>query len=745
MALHRLTHLSALIIAGVLASLVLVFGMQAAPLAAPRVPFANLALNGDFESGALTPWAANNAAASLALVTDTVHGGQYAVRVDNTSTGSYGAQEGDASNVITATAGRTYQWSAWIYVMTGTNPLNTARMRVAWYTDYAAGQLSTSDSVTVTIAQQGTWTQVTGQATAPATSAVARLRLVVASTTGGSTASAIFDDVTFEELASTDTPTPTETDTPAPTSTDTPVPTSTDTPVPTNTNTATPTRTNTATPTNTNTPMPTNTNTATPTGTCAPWEWQAGPTVTPARYYFQGALAADGKFYVAGGHTANTTVVSRTEVFDPATNVWTTLAGMQVPVGQAALASDGTKLYVAGGFTGGSGTTTAVTTTVQIYDIGTDTWSLGPALEIRTEAAAGAVLNDKFYVIGGDDYTNGYTSTLVLDLGTMLWSHAAPLPVVLTNANATVVNGSIYLFGGMVNATTAAQTLYRYDPGPNTWTQLASVTGVTTIGNYTGISGYGPGRLLAAGGGNTAFTPARLTFVYDIAADTWSAGPQLLQAHMGHPQAQLPDGRVLVVSGLLTAGAGTTTSTELLPPLGASCATPTPTSTPTPSPTPRRIFLPLVRHSEIQPTATPTPTRTPTPTFTPTVTATPACLDPYEPNNSFAEAWPQPPTAPPLSLNLHAQFCPGETNDYYRFRLDAPGSIHVLLSDIPVGQGADYGVYMYDSNQAYVYGAYVPHAAQQEFTFGAGQAGTYYIQVHVYANPSEQPYHLQVP
>ena len=57
------------------------------------------------------------------------------------------------------------------------------------------------------------------------------------------------------------------------------------------------------------------------------------------------------------------------------------------------------------------------------------------------EAAAGAVVNGKFYVMGGDDFTNGVNTNYIYDIATNTWSTgarcrtAAPTPMVRPRAD----------------------------------------------------------------------------------------------------------------------------------------------------------------------------------------------------------------------------------------------------------------------------------------------------------------------
>jgi hypothetical protein len=322
------------------------------------------------------------------------------------------------------------------------------------------------------------------------------------------------------------------------------------------------------TPTRTNTPggvtnTPTRTNTP---GACNP-TWVAGPSITPGRHLFQGALGTDQKFYIVGGQTtaSTATAVPNVEAFDPASNTWTQRAPMQVGVGQVSVGGANGKIFAAGGFIGGS----VVTSTLQIYDIATNTWSFGPSLPGIEEAGAGVVLGNFFYVIGGDDFNAVVATVYRLDLTTMTWSTRAPLPAGRSNTSATAAGGFIYVFGGVIGTTfTADDHLLRYDPAANTWTDLGSA-GTGGRGNYGTITPFGAGRLLVTDGGNTGFVPVATTHIYDIASNTWSPGPSMATARLGQAWGQLADGRIIEAGGL---GAGTPqpilASTEILPSCG---------------------------------------------------------------------------------------------------------------------------------------------------------------------------------
>jgi N-acetylneuraminic acid mutarotase len=364
--------------------------------------------------------------------------------------------------------------------------------------------------------------------------------------------------------------------------------------------------------------VPAGSPTPTPSGSCSPTTWQPGPDQPPARYAFQAALGTDNMLYVAGGQTAETvpTLYDQVSRYNYTTNTWSNVAPLPVPLGQGSIGAWNGKIYVAGGFIGG----TNVTNALRIYDIATNTWTSGANMPTNpgVEAAAGAVVNGKFYVMGGDDFTNGLNTNFIYDIATNTWSTGAPLPDSRTNTSGTAYGGLIYVYGGVIlPAFTTTDTLLRYDPVANSWTNLGSA-GTAGLGNYGGISPWGTGLLLIADGADSMGNSTTSTRIFQICCNGFSPGPPMIGNRAGHAQGTLPDGRVLVADGFNTASTVVST-VELLtiPPCSSPTATPTATASPTP------VLSPTATHTPPTPTVTATATHTPTSTPTATVTGTP--------------------------------------------------------------------------------------------------------------------------
>jgi N-acetylneuraminic acid mutarotase len=246
--------------------------------------------------------------------------------------------------------------------------------------------------------------------------------------------------------------------------------------------------------------------------------WQGKAALDPPRRLLA-AAAEGGKIYTFGGcgspcfepplHTS-TEEETKVQVYDPATDEWTTKRPMPTILFGAAAAAPGNGLiYTVGGYLSGN--------VLQKYDPAADSWRLGPpmptarygaaavalggkiyvvggsgpsaALEVYDPAAdtwkslasmryprvflAAAVLDGKIYAVGGSpDCCGGAVSAAVeiYDPQTGSWHDGAPLPEPRQVSAAAAVNGRIYVFGGFVPGSGVRADTYEYDPEPGAWT-----------------------------------------------------------------------------------------------------------------------------------------------------------------------------------------------------------------------------------------------------------------------------------
>ncbi len=150
---------------------------------------------------------------------------------------------------------------------------------------------------------------------------------------------------------------------------------------------------------------------------------------------------------------------------------WTEVANYPIVIESAAICTDGTFAYGAGGT---NGTTGLPSTGFYQYDPNTDSWTTLASLPqaIRDARAVYAANTNSVYVFGGIDI-NGLVSNIlqVYDVSAGTWSSGANMPAerffpATAYYDAT---GLIYVAGGLDGSFLETSTTWIYDPVANTW------------------------------------------------------------------------------------------------------------------------------------------------------------------------------------------------------------------------------------------------------------------------------------
>ena len=379
-----------------------------------------------------------------------------------------------------------------------------------------------------------------------------------------------------------------------------------------------------------------------PSPTCTPRPWQFVANM-PADV-FGASGASDGTYFYAAGGSSFTqggtlAIVNR---YDPVADTWTPMAPMPQTeaVATAVYYPPTNKIYVFGGTDANTGVVYNIN---QIYDIASNTWSVGaPMPDVRFLAAGGYIsATGKIYVISG--YNTGLVqsaqaNTWEYDPVTDSWADltdSAPFPHPAGGFAYGVINDKLYVAGGRDANLEVINLTWEYDPVANTYTRRADepgsfqnnapgsavANGVLWVfggGNpFTGVGGSDFARpsTWVSSDGNKAVLPAGVLNgvrgqavptianngrYYDPASDTWTASPNMLAARL-FPSGGAIGHRLLIAAGGSNGG-GISVATVQKETIctEAPSPTPTPTVTPRPTPTPR-------------PRPTPPPRRTPVP------------------------------------------------------------------------------------------------------------------------------------
>lgn len=257
------------------------------------------------------------------------------------------------------------------------------------------------------------------------------------------------------------------------------------------------------------------------------------------------SVVANGELFVFGGYDVTTPDYQPTdaaEVFNPNSNTWSRIAPMPAPETHMGVATDGTYIYIAGGYTYDPVTTyqTFATTNVFQYDIANNTWANYVPLPSARGAGAMVYLDGELHFMDGVAVNrSGQTEHWVLNPSDAnpQWTDATSVPETSNHTAAVVLNGKIVIVGGQTTSDDSDTTanVFEYDPNTGQWTSLASMP--YRASHF--VAGVIDNEIILMGGTTTADIPLSSVIVYDPSTDMWSY------------QTSLPDGRLAAVGGVI--------------------------------------------------------------------------------------------------------------------------------------------------------------------------------------------------
>lgn len=239
-----------------------------------------------------------------------------------------------------------------------------------------------------------------------------------------------------------------------------------------------------------------------------------------------------GRIYVAGGLSpdvaaAQQNISARVLAYDPGSDTWTDAPALPEPRHHGYLVSDGSHLYLFGGFVAANGGRWSASRDVlrlgadgwhriapmpepqcetvavarnglvhlaggrqpagtknadwqdqgdvgvhQVFDLASGDWHAGEALPTPRNSGAGVLLGDAWHVIGGRTVAGGNLPTHeVFDFDSGEWQMRAPLPQAAGGIAAASLDGRIFVFGGEYFGATSGvyADVWEYDPSRDAW------------------------------------------------------------------------------------------------------------------------------------------------------------------------------------------------------------------------------------------------------------------------------------
>lgn len=252
----------------------------------------------------------------------------------------------------------------------------------------------------------------------------------------------------------------------------------------------------------------------------------------PTRRHYAAAVVYDNKLYIIGGLLINSdpnstygAVTGLVEIYDPATNTWTT--GVAMPTARMGLVAAVAKvannetIFAIGGSTGVSSAALGV---VEEFAPGMGTWTTHNPITPRMYSAAASfpvTLDQHIVVVGGE---SGAASLDYVDQYNPLTGFTTALTQLPTPRGRLALVGSgskLYAIGGYSRASSQwLKTVEEYDSVMTTWTTRSAM--LTERGHA--VAALLNGQVLVAGGEKNAGQQAKLNVLesYDPISNTWT-------------------------------------------------------------------------------------------------------------------------------------------------------------------------------------------------------------------------------
>ncbi|WP_084097616.1 Kelch repeat-containing protein [Cyclobacterium lianum] len=275
---------------------------------------------------------------------------------------------------------------------------------------------------------------------------------------------------------------------------------------------------------------------------------------SPAARHENSFVEVNDKFYLLGGRG-----IKPVNIFDPASNTWTSGAEPPVEVHHFQAVGYAGKIYIIGAMTGQYPREEPLEN-ILIYDPANDAWEMGdPIPEERRRGSAGVIVaGDKAIVLSGitDGHWTGHVSwTDQYDFSTGEWTVLADAPRPRDHFHAAVSEGKIYCAGGRNSSAKTGETFELtipevdvYDIADNTWTSLPEEQHLPT--ERAGTSSAFIGQQLVIIGGESASQEAAHSEVeaYHTGNQSWESLDPLVRGRHGS-QAIVYNGAIYIAAG----------------------------------------------------------------------------------------------------------------------------------------------------------------------------------------------------
>lgn len=173
-----------------------------------------------------------------------------------------------------------------------------------------------------------------------------------------------------------------------------------------------------------------------------------------------------GEIYVPGGLLASGQPTQAVEAYSPTRDTWRTIAPLEQPIAGALTLTDGSFLYLFGGWNGSDYLDTAY-----VYDPGADSWEALPAMSQPRANLSGAAVTGNLYAVGGTDGETNLATCEFFNPVDRTWSDCPEMLTGRANAGAVSIANKLYVVGGDDGRQDTVFSEF-YDPKLDAWTPI---------------------------------------------------------------------------------------------------------------------------------------------------------------------------------------------------------------------------------------------------------------------------------
>ncbi|MGA7729814.1 MAG: S-layer homology domain-containing protein [Chloroflexia bacterium] len=302
------------------------------------------------------------------------------------------------------------------------------------------------------------------------------------------------------------------------------------------------------------------------------------------------AVTVGNEMWVLGGGRTPPNPSNQVDIYNPGSGTWRLGIPFTTPRRNLAADSDGSRVFVAGGYTGPSPgtpintlevftggvcptgtpqgatststrTSTSTSTTVpntptrtNTVGVGTPTcvpgggsWRTEPSMSTARRGPGVAVVGNFLYAATGFNAAPDYTN-IVERFDGAVWSTVAPIPTPHAQSRAAAVGTKMYVPGGYnsIAFTGPLNSMQIYDSVANSWSQGAALPAVRSGAAVVEFNG----KVYIIAGFTAPFpTPANTVYEYDPVANTYATKSPMPGAGSGNLSGTVHNGEIYVVGG----------------------------------------------------------------------------------------------------------------------------------------------------------------------------------------------------